>query len=165
MAQTYNKKGQVIGEGWALFTVTVFMVMILVAFFFVTRAFMETADNVKSADDFSMENSAKASLVSYLATPISVQFDGKEVNMTMVNLIELARVNSDYKSVWEGESKGMLDRVYGDKYRLELTGFSLVGRPLYFPVEKVESTTPPFREVSYRILIPENLTLELTLIK
>ena len=49
--------------------------------------------------------------------------------MTMADLIRLSKIDEFYRNLLENKTKEIFDRVYGDRYRLEITNL------IYIPKE------------------------------
>ena len=162
-----SKRGQVIGEAWALFYTTLFIVLFAIAFLIMIRMFMTHAENAKAAESFALEQAAKASLTSYLETPISVPINGKSTQMKIQELIQLTNVNNSYKSILESESKSIFESAYDSKYKLEISSWLSIGfkeSTIYNP--DLGEDVPISESIEfYSISLPNNLEVKLSLKK
>ena len=113
-----SKKGQIIGESMALFSTTVLLILFFVAFFILIKSLSVNNKDTAAADSFALKYAAENSLVSYLNTPVKLNNE----NMSMTDLIELARVDSSYKELLQTSTHEILDRALGDKYSIDIKG-------------------------------------------
>jgi len=133
-----DKKGVLLGPTLTLAVATVIIIVLLIIFFIFVQ-FMKPV-SPGELPKVTLKSQILPSLEAYLNTPVKVQ--NQEIKMS--DLIRLSKIDSSYKNVLESKTKGIFDKVYGNKYRLEIKNLVYIPYAEFLPTyDSAESITIP----------------------
>ena len=119
-----DKRGVFLGTTQSLIVASLFVIILIIVFV----VFMNIAIKKdffgemfgKDVEKVLLKESSLDSLIAYLNTPVSVLVNGNIQRMTIAELIMVAKIDSSYLGKLESETKNVFDKIYADKYKLEI---------------------------------------------
>jgi len=116
-----SKRGQS-GEAISLTVTLVLVLILLVSFYFVIKfvSISHSAISPETVTASTLKISGEESLKAYLQTPVTAYYGGKNMNMTMYDLIMLTKSNGIEKTSLESYSQSIFDRTYSGNYHLSI---------------------------------------------
>ena len=118
-----SKKGQILGESLSLTLITVLAIILMIVFFVTIKAVSSPgAKSIEELKQFTAQNAAMSSLKAYLATPVRINYNNQNITLEMAELIRLADIDSSYIGILQNNTHNIFDRVYGEKYSIDLSG-------------------------------------------
>ena len=131
-----SRRGQLVGESLTLFVVTMVVLGLMLVFFFMIKSINTGVADTEQMKSFALEDSAWSSLKAYANTPVSIEYGGENVTVSMAELIRLAKINDSYKGILEDESTKIFTEIYGNNnYRLDVKDV--------FSIDRLESISNP----------------------
>ena len=111
----FNKKGA-IGEGISIGITSIFIVLIVIVFVLISSFIGGgiSKDLTDYSNNLIKKQEAEISLQAYLKTPVEIDRNNIQQNITIADLIRLSQIDKAYEGLLKTESKKIFDKIYGD---------------------------------------------------